>query len=165
MLDSPRRSRAARGPPYLMLLIAPGLLAHAAACSAHGAFARLAYYAPQPTREIEGIAHLACAALGVANAPIAALTASGAGVEAGDAYWLLAEPVTLVASRSNVAIAGRAQSLTPEEAQELLTALNAHFHGDGMDFVAPRPGLWLARLASAPSLVTTSVDRASSGPL
>jgi hypothetical protein len=73
--------------------------------------------------------------------------------------------VTLVPGRSNVALAGRVDDLERDEADELLTALNAHFHDDGLVFVAPRPDTWLAHIDATPELVTTPLARAQRGEL
>ncbi|HSV17915.1 MAG TPA: hypothetical protein VLR71_05860 [Casimicrobiaceae bacterium] len=149
-----------------MLLVAPGLLAHATACRSRPAFARLARYAGAPAVSDDGIAALVCAALGLRGTPpLGALTAAGAGLSPGTDYWMLADPVTLVAGRSDVALAGRVADLSAADADELITALNAHFHGDGIMFVAARPSLWLARVATPPALTTVSLERAQNGPL
>lgn len=149
-----------------MILVAPGLLAHPSACRAQPAFARLAHYAGAPTVDDAGLTMLTCATLGLSHeAPVAALMAAGAGLATADDYWLKADPVTLVPGRSNVALAGRVDDLDRDEADELLTALNAHFHDDGLVFVAPRPDTWLAHIRAAPDLVTTPLARAQRGDL
>jgi hypothetical protein len=145
----------------MSLLVAPGLLAHAAACRARPALARLARYAGAPSRDPDGLAMLTCRTLGIpGDPPVAALTAVGAGLAAGGDYWLMADPVTLVPGRTDVTLAGAVRDLTRDQTDELLIALNAHFHGDGLAFVAPRPNLWLAHLAETPLLQTAPLDRA-----
>ena len=149
-----------------MILVAPGLLAHPSACRAQPAFARLAHYAGAPIVDDAGLTMLTCATLGLdRDAPVAALMAAGVGLAAADDYWLKADPVTLVPGRTNVALAGRVDDLDADEAGELLTALNAHFHDDGLVFVAPRPDTWLAHIAASPELVTTPLARAQRGDL
>ena len=149
-----------------MILVAPGLLARPSACRAHPAFARLAHYAGAPTIDDAGLTMLTCATLGLErDAPVAALMAAGAGLDATAGYWLKADPVTLVPGRSNVSLAGRVDDLAADEADELLTALNAHFHDDGLVFVAPRPDTWLAHIDAAPALVTTPLSRAERSEL
>ena len=144
-----------------MLLAAPGLLLHTATGRVPAALARLARYAAPPRSCEHGLAHLVCALAGVSGEPpVAALLAAGAGTATGDDYWLVADPVTLVPGRSDVTLAGRVDDLVAAETHELLTALNAHFHDDGVVFVASRPDVWLARLRAAPALTTTPVDRA-----
>lgn len=149
-----------------MILVAPGLLARPSACRAHPAFARLSHYAGAPTIDDAGLTMLTCATLGLdRDAPVAAFMAAGAGLDASTRYWLKADPVTLVPSRSSVSLAGRVSDLASDEAEELLTALNAHFHDDGLVFVAPRPDTWLAHIDAAPTLVTTPLARAQRGEL
>lgn len=166
-LSHARLAALSRSPSVsAMLLVAPGLLAHANACRSRPAFARLARYAGAPAVSHDGIAALACAALGLRGTPpLGALTAAGAGLSPGSDYWLLADPVTLVAGRSDVALAGRVADLSAADADELITALNAHFHGDGITFVAARPSVWLARVDVPPALTTVSLERAQNGPL
>jgi len=149
-----------------MILVAPGLLARPSACRAHPAFARLSHYAGAPTIDDAGLTMLTCATLGLdRDAPVAALIAAGAGLDAATRYWLKADPVTLVPGRTNVSLAGRVSDLAQDEADELLTALNAHFHDDGLVFVAPRPDTWLAHIDAAPALVTTPLARAQRSEL
>jgi hypothetical protein len=149
-----------------MILVAPGLLAHPSACRAQPAFARLAHYAGAPVVDAAGLTMLTCATLGLAHdPPVAALMAAGVGLDCGSDYWLKADPVTLSAGRSSVRLAGRVDDLDADETRELLTALNAHFHGDGVTFVAPRPDTWLARVSVAPDLVTTPLARVQQGEL
>jgi len=169
MLDSPARPHGAsyscvRFHP--MLLVCPGLTAHADACATRPPLARLAFYAEPPIVDADGIALRTCRTLGLAaQAPLAALTAAGVGVDTRDDYWLLADPVTLVPGRSDVALEGQVRDLTDEQTHELLMALNAHFVDDGVTFMAPRHDLWLAHLAVPPEITTTPLDRARTGPL
>ena len=161
-----RRAASQRGEALHMILVAPGLLAHPSACRAQPAFARLAAYAGAPTVDDAGLTMLTCVTLGLArDAPVAALMATGVGLEPGEDYWLKADPVTLVPGRTNVALAGRVDDLERDEADELLIALNAHFHDDGLVFVAPRPDTWLAYIGTVPDLVTTPLARAQRGEL
>jgi single-stranded-DNA-specific exonuclease len=156
----------AHGVHVSMILVAPGLLAHPSACRAQPAFARLAHYAGAPMVDVAGLTMLVCAALGlVGDPPVAALMAAGVGLDCGGDYWIKADPVTLVAGRSTVRLTARVDDLDAEEAHELLTALNAHFHSDGLTFVAPRPDTWLARIAAAPDLVTTPLAQVQQGDL
>ena len=147
----------------MSLLVAPGLLAHPAACRAHPALVRFAAYATPPQLEPEGLAMLVCGLLaGLGARPVGALAALGTGLPAESEYWLVADPVSLAAGRSDIVLAGRVADLTPEDTEELLLALNGHFHDDGLSFVAPRPDLWLAHLTETPLLVTHALDHAAS---
>jgi hypothetical protein len=149
-----------------MLVVCPGLTAHAAACASRPSLARLAYYSAAPIVDADGIALRTCRTLGLAaNAPVAALTAAGVGLDARDEYWLLADPVIFVPGRSDVALAGSVADLSEDDTHELVMALNAHFVDDGLTFVAPRHDLWLAHTPLAPALATSSPDRARAGAL
>jgi hypothetical protein len=149
-----------------MLLVCPGFTAHAAARANRPSLERLAFYADAPVVDVDGIALCTCRTLGLApDAPVAALTAAGVGLDPRDDYWLMADPVTLVPGRSDVALAGRVADLAEDDTHELLMALNAHFVDDGVTFVAPRHDLWLAHLAVAPEIETWSLDRARAGAL
>ena len=86
--------------------------------------------------------------LGAAGNATAPLAARGAGVDAGDAYVLRADPVTFVAGRDDVLLAGRVDDLSDEHAASLVATLEQHFAQDGVAFRAPRADAWVA-LASA----------------
>ncbi len=149
-----------------MVLVAPGLLVHAAQGRIQAALARLAHFSGAPRTGPDGLAHLVCALLGLpSDPPVAALLAAGAGLAAGNDYWLVADPVTLVPGRSDVLLAGRVDDLARADGQELLTALNAHFLGDGLAFHAARPNVWLVRCTPSPALATTTVERARGAEL
>lgn len=96
-----------------------------------------------------------------AVAPLAAL---GAGFDAGAAYVLRADPVTLIAGRDDVLLAGRVDDLDRAEAAALCATLNAHFGGDGLSFHTPRPDAWFVG-ATANVPVTTTPLAAIAGPL
>ena len=91
----------------------------------------------------------------VAIAPLAAL---GAGLEPGAAYVLRADPVSLVAGRSDVALAARIDDLDGDETDALLATLNAHFGGDGLAFCAPRPDAWFVLADFTPDMTTTPLS-------
>ncbi len=85
---------------------------------------------------------------------LAAPLALADGLPAQEAYWLLAEPVNFRVGHSDVSFAQSLAPLPAEDANALLTAMNAHFHADGWQFAAGRSGRWYLRLASAPTLAT-----------
>jgi len=166
MLDSPPRSRVARLARSFMLVVAPGLLQHAASGRCQATLARLAHYADAPIAGGDGLAPLVCTLAGVgASAPIGALLAAGARVSTGVDTWLVAEPVTLVPGRQDVTLAGSVGDLERSECDELVTALNAHFHDDRLWFTATRPDVWLARLPGVPAVAMTPVERARGAAL
>jgi hypothetical protein len=86
--------------------------------------------------------------------PLAAIRAACLGLCAGDAYWLAADPVTLVVGLDDVAFSGVVDDLADTEAAALVATLNSHFADDGIEFSAPKPDAIFARIASAPRLRT-----------
>ncbi|MCC6868660.1 MAG: hypothetical protein IT522_07545 [Burkholderiales bacterium] len=96
-----------------------------------------------------------------AIAPIAAL---GAGFDPAQQYVLRADPVTLIAGRDDVLLAGRVDDLDVDEAAALRASLAAHFAGDGLAFHTPRPDAWFVT-ATAAIPVETSPLPAITGPL
>jgi hypothetical protein len=96
--------------------------------------------------------------LGAAGAAAAPLAALGAGLDAGAAYVLRADPVNFVAGRDDVLLAGRVDDLSPGDAASLLKTLNDHFAEDGVAIQAPRANAWFAT-ASGHVPVETDVLR------
>jgi hypothetical protein len=91
--------------------------------------------------------------------PVAPLTLTVDGGEPGDAYWLRADPVHLQARRDQLRLADSTiLNVSRQEADELVAALNRHFSGDGMTFLAPRSGRWYLRLAHRPEIITHAPD-------
>ena len=125
--------------------------------------ARLASWS-QARAEPRGLAAAVLAAFGAPagdtahDVPAAPLAALGAGVDPHASYVLAADPVSLVAGRDDVAIAGRVDDLDAGEARSLVDALNAHFAADGLAFAAPRPDTWFVTLDARPELTTIPLD-------
>ena len=148
----------------LLVIVVPGLLE--AGTSSEGVrapwpeapyFARLLKLAGEPRVEPDGLFAALAPLYGVARQrdwPLAPLLVEARGIDPDDAYWLRATPVTLVAGREDVRIAAPAVALDEAEAQALMTRLNQHFAGDGLQFVAPAPNEWFVRLEREPSLST-----------
>jgi hypothetical protein len=89
--------------------------------------------------------------------PVAPLTLTLEGAEAGTAYWLRADPVHLRVSRESVTLVDNALfDLTASEAQRLVASLNAHFTANGLAFRCPAPKRWYVRAQGAPRLHTVS---------
>jgi hypothetical protein len=152
-----------------LVLTLPGLVA-ADPPPASPALARLLATAGPPAPEPRGLAAALAAEYGVtspagSDVPLAPLLAAAAGATVDDAYWLLADPVTLVAGRDDVLLAGRVDDLSVDEAAALLATLNAHFSADGIAFVAPAPSAWFVRMAATPALLTPAPDTAAGRPL
>jgi hypothetical protein len=146
----------------MLTLTVPGLLAHGTqALAATAPFRSFARYADPPVLNREGTASALCAALGLPHAtPLAPFCALGAGLRVDDRYMVAATPVTLVADRDIVMLAGRVQDLGDDDAAVLIELLNRHFVDDGVNFVAARPTTWFARCERAFSLSTSPLDAA-----
>jgi hypothetical protein len=123
--------------------------------------ARLVAAAGAPVRNDDGLAAALAAHYGVARQtdwPLAPLRLAALGVDPGDAYWLAADPVTLVAGRDDTRVGTAIRDLTEAESAALIAMLNAHFDGDGLLFVAPRPDAWFVRAPAVPALSTRPLD-------
>ncbi len=75
-----------------------------------------------------------------------------------DSYWLCADPVTLVAGRDDAHVGATIRDFTTAESDALIATLNAHFAGDGLRFVAPRPDAWFVRAPNVPAMSTRPLD-------
>jgi len=154
-----------------LVLILPGLLeAQASGASRHRgpALAELLALGGPPSRDAEGLDAAIASRYGVerqADWPLAAIRAASLGLRTGDAYWLAADPVTLVVGRDDVALSGIVDDLSRGEADALASTLNAHFVDDGVVFVAPRPDSLFARLAKPPRLTTHPPAATTDEPL
>lgn len=94
--------------------------------------------------------------------PVAPLTLAIDGGEAGDAYWLRADPVHLQARRDQLRLAESDMlGISQQEADELVATLNRHFADDGMTFLAARPGRWYLRLTRRPDISTCAPGMAA----
>ena len=146
----------------MLTLTVPGLLARSTqALAAAPSFQTFARYADPPAQSRDGLASALCAALGLPQAtPLAPLCALGAGLDVGEHYIIAAMPVTLVADRDIVMLAGRVHDLGDDDAAILIDLLNRHFVDDGVHFVAPRPATWFARCERAFSLSTSPLEAA-----
>jgi hypothetical protein len=92
------------------------------------------------------------------------LAALGAGFDAGDALVLRADPVTLIAGRDDVLLAGRVDDLDAADAASMTATLNQHFATDGLEFHAPRPNAWFVTTTAAVPTLTTELSEVS-GPI
>jgi hypothetical protein len=141
-------------------LVVPGLLVHAAeTLAAMPAFRALARYAAQPVATRDGLAAAVVAAMSLPReTPVAPLSALGAGMEPGTHYVLAATPVTLVAGRDDVLLAGRIDDLDHDDSVTLIALLNRHFATDAIIFAAPRPSTWFVHAATTPLIDTSPLD-------
>jgi len=103
---------------------------------------------------------------GVPEPPLAALSLIGEGVDPGESAWVRADPVHLEARGDHLLLADSASmAIEPEEAASLVAGLNAHFARDGIEFIAPHPGRWYARVRVEPRLRTMPASGAARRPL
>lgn len=88
--------------------------------------------------------------------PFGPLALLGDGGEPSQHFWLAADPVHLKVHHDQLVLAEASRlHLVREEADALTDRLNAHFGGEGIDFVAPRPQRWYLRAAEEPRIRTT----------
>ena len=151
----------------MLTLIVPGLLGvDRSALKRVAALDSLARYAESPEQCADGLAAATVAAFGLPQSVgVAPLSAIGAGADDDDRYMLAATPVTLVADRDVVALAGRVVDLRDDEAQLLIDLLNRHFADDGVVFDAPRASAWFARCERPYALSMPSLDAAIGKPI
>ncbi len=145
-----------------LVLSIPGLLAPDVRVDARAAhLTRLIASAGAAAKEPDGIGAALAPHYGVAREtdwPLAAIRLAALGVDPGDAYWLAADPVTLVAGHDDVHLAGAVRDLAAEEAAALIATLNANFATDDVAFVAPRPDEWFVRAPGTPAIATRPLD-------
>ncbi len=144
-----------------LVLTVPGLAEIVRATDAKAVrlqhLARLIAAAGAATREADGIAAALAPYFGITRQidwPMAPLRLAMHGVDPGDAYWLAADPVTLIAGRDDAQVGAAVRDLDATETASLVATLNAHFAGDGLHFTAPRPDAWFVRAPSVPALST-----------
>jgi hypothetical protein len=154
-----------------LILVAPGLLESRDAGGARVeafALAHLLAAAGAPACEAGDVAAPLAARYGIARQddwPLAPIRLAALAVDPGDAYWLAADPVTLVAGRDDVRLAGAVGDLGRVDADALVAALNAHFAGDGLAFVAPAPDAIFVRVGARARLSTHPLAAAARRPL
>jgi hypothetical protein len=127
--------------------------------------ARLERYAAAPTAEPRGFDTALLVAAGrPRDTPTAPLAALGAGLHSGEALILRADPVTLIAGRDDVLLAGRVDDLQAADAASMIATLNRHFAMDGLAFHAPRPNAWFVTTTAPVPTITTELSEVS-GPI
>jgi hypothetical protein len=155
-----------------LTLVVPGLLDLAETEPARtdtegAALARLLASSP-PAAMHDGALGIVCGALGIARQrdwPVAPLLAAAANLDPGDAYWLLAEPVTLLVGQLDVRLGAVVDDLSADEAAALLSTLNSHFAGDGLRFFAVTPARWLIAATGVQQLLTHPASDAVGAPI
>lgn len=108
-----------------------------------------------------GVEAALCAALGIERQqdwPLAPITLAADGGEAGNAYWLRADPVHLRVMRDRIVLAGSdVLSLSREEADALADTIGRHFGAD-LSPLPLHPQRWYLRFPEAPRLTTTPLS-------
>jgi hypothetical protein len=141
-----------------LVLTLPGLLAREPPNTSRAPhLARLLALSGEPLRQNDGLDAALAARYGIergADWPLASIRVDALGVDPESAYWLAADPVTLVAGRDDVRLIGPVRDLSASDAAALVATLNAHFARDGIAFVTPRPDAWFARAPAPVALVT-----------
>jgi len=139
-----------------------------AASFAAPGLAHLIGLAGTPERQTGGIGAALAAYYGVERQndwPLAAIRLAALGVEPGDGYWLVADPVTVEVGLASAELAGVVGDLDRMETDALVATLNAHFASDELAFVAPRPSRVFVRAAAASRLSTVAASAALRRPL
>lgn len=115
---------------------------------------------PLASDSLEG---LLCQELGIARQqdwPIAPIAMTQAGGEAGEGYWLRADPVHVRIERDRL-ILQEIPGADPDEERMLCAALSEHFAADfSLQFL--RPGAWVLRTNGRPDITTTPLSQAAS---
>lgn len=94
--------------------------------------------------------------------PLAPFSLRGDGGEPGADCWMRADPVHLKLHGDRLILADASRlAVTPDEAREFVAALNSHFAGEGISFVAARPQRWYMRTGSEARLHTAPTSEAA----
>lgn len=100
-----------------------------------------------------------CRAFGISQQsdwPVAPLSWLGEGNDPAAFYWLCADPVHFVLQRDYFSLSDPVPlSLSRQEAQALIAALNRHFEVDGLQFHFAGSGRWYLRLNKEPAMSTS----------
>jgi hypothetical protein len=148
-----------------LLLALPGLVAPSEAPAnlpRLPALARLVAAAGTPTREPEGLGAALAPHYAITRQidwPLAPLRLAALGGDPGDAYWLAADPVTLVAGREDVRPASAVTDLAPADATHDRHAQPSFRHG--RRDVRRAAATLVVRAPSPPQMQTHSLDAAA----
>lgn len=101
-------------------------------------------------------ASLALHAMTMQDAPIAALTLAGDGIDPGRDYWLRADPMCYQATINRlVCLPLPDDDLAREDASELAQLLGPHMQSLGFELLVPHPQRWYVRCPSPQRLATS----------
>jgi hypothetical protein len=154
-----------------LVLALPDLIALAddeAAARRAPALARLLAAAGIPAVEDGAMGTALASRYGVqrqADWPLAPIRLAALGIDPGEAFWLGADPVTLVVGRDDIRLGGIVDDLGRTDADALVETLNRHFADDGVLFAAPRPDAFFVRVERPPRISTQPLATASGGSL
>jgi hypothetical protein len=96
--------------------------------------------------------------------PVAPLTLTFDGGDPGNAYWLRADPVHLRLHSDQLLLADCGTfSISKQEADQFVAALNEHFAHDGLQFLAPSAERWYLRVEREPDIVTHALQEVVGG--
>ena len=87
---------------------------------------------------------------------VAPVRAASDGLDAGDGYWLCADPVNIQLQRAQMLVLP-APAIDRDESAVLCAMLNEHFAGMEMTFFAPHPRRWYVRVEAEPQMTTSSL--------
>jgi len=94
--------------------------------------------------------------------PLAPFSLRGDGGKPGGDCWMRADPVHLKLHGERLILADASRlAVTAEESREFVAALNSHFAGEGISFIAPSPLRWYLQTADAQRLRTTPTAEAA----
>lgn len=112
----------------------------------------------------EGVEAALCEALDIVRQqdwPLAPITLEADGGDAGDTYWLRADPVHLRLMRDRIVLTDTAElTITQHEADTLTAAIGEHF-GDALRPNPRHPQCWYLTFPRPPRLTTTPVSVAT----
>ena len=93
--------------------------------------------------------------------PVAAVTRLADGGDAGESWWLRADPVHLRADLQQIRLYdARTLAIDTDEAEALVAEFNRSFESQGWTLDAPHPCRWYLRLDTDPELITCPLERA-----
>jgi hypothetical protein len=91
--------------------------------------------------------------------PVAAVTRQWDAQDAGNQWWLRADPVHLRADRDRVVMLGNtALDISQDECEQLASELNEHFADEGWHLTAPNARRWYLRLEGDPRIRTAPLS-------
>lgn len=98
-------------------------------------------------------------AFGLSDFPAGPLTLASERPDEPAGYWLRADPVHLAINQRGAEMADpRSLAVSPDEAEQLVAALNKQFAGDDLHFLAATPDRWLLQLHELPNAIFSPLE-------